>query len=113
MRHQGTKFVDRFDANSYLRIMEAWQTVDLLAEAGAADWDTLFGRCRRQRWAQFSIDSDVCFYPEEQAVLAAALSAAGVPNRVIEVASDRGHDAFLVETDRLADGLSATLECEW
>ncbi len=49
MRHQGTKFVDRFDANSYLRIMEAWQSVDLLAEAGAADWDTLFGRCRRQR----------------------------------------------------------------
>ncbi len=113
MRHQGTKFVDRFDANSYLRIMEAWQSVDLLAEAGAGDWDTLFGRCRRQRWAQFSIDSDVCFYPEEQAALAAALSAAGVPNRVIEVASDRGHDAFLVETDRFAEGLRATLEGEW
>jgi homoserine O-acetyltransferase len=62
---------------------------------------------------QFSIDSDVCFYPEEQAALAAALSAAGVPNRVVEVASDRGHDAFLVETDRFADGLRATLEDDW
>jgi homoserine O-acetyltransferase len=113
MRHQGTKFVARFDANSYLRIMEAWQSVDLLAEAGAEDWDSLFGRCRRQRWVQFSIDSDVCFYPEEQAALAAALSAAGVPNRVVEVASDRGHDAFLVETDRFADALRATLEDDW
>ena len=55
----------------------------------------------------------MCFYPEEQAALAAALSAAGVPNRVIEVASDRGHDAFLVETDRVAEGLRATLEGEW
>jgi homoserine O-acetyltransferase len=33
MWHQGTKFIERFDANSYLRLMEAWQTFDLAAEA--------------------------------------------------------------------------------
>ena len=113
MRHQGAKFVERFDANSYLRIMEAWQSVDLLAEAGAGDWDTLFAGCRHQRWVQFSIDSDVCFYPEEQTDLAAALSAAGVPNRLVEVASDKGHDAFLVETERFAEELRSTLDGGW
>lgn len=113
MRHQGTKFVDRFDANSYLRIMEAWQSVDLLAEAGERRWEDLFARCRQQRWLQVSIDSDVCFYPEEQQALAAALSAAGVRNRVAEIASDKGHDAFLVETDRLAEPLRQALEGRW
>ena len=34
MWHQGTKFVERYDANSYLRIMEAWQRFDLAADAG-------------------------------------------------------------------------------
>ncbi len=113
MRHQGTKFVGRFDANSYLRIMDAWQSVDLLGEAGVDDWGDLLGRCRDQRWLVFSIDSDVCFYPEEQAELVAALSAAGVPNRLVEIASDKGHDAFLVEPDRFAPELRSTLEGGW
>jgi len=110
MLHQGTKFVARFDANSYLRIMDAWQSVDLLAEAGAADWDQLFSPCRHQRHLNFSIGSDVCFYPEEQVELAAALTAAGVPNRLVEIASDKGHDAFLVEPERFADDLRHALE---
>ena len=37
MWHQGTKFVERFDANSYLRIMEAWQRFDLAVDAGVDD----------------------------------------------------------------------------
>ena len=34
MLHQGEKFVRRFDANTYLRILDAWQWFDLVAEAG-------------------------------------------------------------------------------
>ena len=37
MWHQGAKFVKRFDANTYLRVMEMWQTFDLLEGTGAAD----------------------------------------------------------------------------
>ena len=72
MWHQGAKFVARFDANSYLRIMEMWQTFDLLAQTGAADHEQAFAPCREQRYMVFSIDSDVCYYPDEQQDLALA-----------------------------------------
>lgn len=109
MWHQGTKFVERFDANSYLRIMEMWQTFDLVEQSDADDLQSLLRRCRGQRFMVFSIDSDVCFYPEEQEELAAALKAAGVPVRRVTVHSDRGHDAFLLEPELFAPHLRDTL----
>ena len=45
MWHQGERFIDRFDANSYLRLMEAWQTHDLKAEAGVESFEELFDPC--------------------------------------------------------------------
>lgn len=97
MLHQGEKFVRRFDANSYLRIVDAWQWFDLIAEAGAASFDDLFARCRHQRFLVFSIDSDASYYPSEQAKLVRLLKRAGVPTTWITVHSDKGHDSFLLE----------------
>ena len=93
--HQGVRFADRFDANSYLRIIGASQSFDLMrsvdrGEASLAD-------CQGQQWLVFSIDSDVCFYPEEQAEIASVLGANGVDIQHITVHSDKGHDAFLLE----------------
>ena len=113
MWHQGRKFVERFDANSYLRIMHAWQTVDLLAEAGAQDHTELFDSSRHQRYMVFSIDSDVCYYPEEQETLAMHLALADVPYRRVTVHSDKGHDAFLVEPELFAPYLVDTLNRDW
>ena len=110
MRHQGEKFVSRFDANSYLKIMHAWQTYDLVAEAGLEDMSELFTACKHQRYMVFSIDSDVCFYPEEQRELVRYLDLADVPYRWITVHSDKGHDSFLLEPDLYAPHLVATLE---
>lgn len=110
MWHQGQKFVKRFDANSYLRLMQAWQTSDLLAEAGTLTFDELFSHSRHQRHMIFSIDSDVCYYPEEQVALAAALKHAGVPVRHITVHSDKGHDAFLLEPELFEPHLTQTLQ---
>ncbi|MDH5371949.1 MAG: homoserine O-acetyltransferase [Acidimicrobiia bacterium] len=109
MWHQGTKFVRRFDANSYLHIMELWQTFDLLEQAGEDDLDKVLQRCRGQRFMVFSIDSDVCFYPDEQEELAGALKRAGVAVQRITVHSDRGHDAFLVEPGLFAPHLRDSL----
>ena len=97
MLHQGEKFVRRFDANSYLRILDAWQRFDLVAEAGAASFQELFGRCRNLRFLVFSIDSDASYYPSEQAKLVRLLKQAGVPTTWITVHSDKGHDSFLLE----------------
>lgn len=113
MWHQGTKFVQRFDANSYLRIMEAWQTVDLCGEAGVGDVEDLLAACTEQRFMVFSIDSDVCFYPDEQRRLVGALKRSSVPVRHITVHSDKGHDSFLLEPELFAPHLRATLLSPW
>lgn len=113
MWHQGAKFISRFDANSYLRITEAWQHFDLAAEAGAETEAELFTRCKHQRYMLFSIDSDVCFYPEEQADLALYLKEADVPHRRITVHSEKGHDSFLLEPALFAPHLIDTLNNAW
>ena len=112
MWHQGSKFVLRFDANTYLLLMEAWQRYDLVAEHGGSAVPA-FARCRHQRYMVFSIDSDVCYYPEEQEALVGVLKSAKVPVRRITVHSDKGHDSFLLEPELFAPHLADTLEREW
>jgi homoserine O-acetyltransferase len=96
MLHQGQKFVRRFDANTYLRVMEVWQRFDLAEQVGAPVAE-LLERCRDQRWLVFTIDSDVCFYPDEQQSMVASLNRAGVQVSWFTVHSDKGHDSFLIE----------------
>jgi homoserine O-acetyltransferase len=109
MWHQGRKFVERFDANSYLRIIEAWQTFDLVSEAGVRGFDELFAGSSHQFYMVFSIDTDVCFYPDQQDDLVQAIKAGDAPHRRITVHSRNGHDAFLIEPDLFAPHLTATL----
>ncbi|CAN5739748.1 homoserine O-acetyltransferase [soil metagenome] len=96
MLHQGKKFVRRFDANTYLRVMEVWQRFDLADQVGAPVPD-LLTRCRDQHWLLLTIDSDVCFYPDEQEAMAKELRVAQVPHLWFTVHSDKGHDSFLIE----------------
>jgi homoserine O-acetyltransferase/O-succinyltransferase len=99
MLHQGKKFVRRFDANTYLRIIDLWSRYDATTDGKATSPAELLGRARKagQRWLVFSIDSDFCFYPEEQAELVKHLETAGVDVMHITVHSDKGHDSFLLE----------------
>ncbi|TVQ20571.1 MAG: homoserine O-acetyltransferase [Leptolyngbya sp. DLM2.Bin15] len=94
MYHQGQKFAERFDANSYLRIMDMWQRLYFPSSTQG-----MFSSCIHQQYLVFGIDSDVCFYPEEQAAIAQALKQDGVNVKYITVHSDKGHDAFLLEPD--------------
>jgi homoserine O-acetyltransferase/O-succinyltransferase len=101
MLHQGKKFVRRFDANTYLRIIDLWSRFDATQEGDAETPADLFERVKAagQRWLVFSIDSDFCFYPEEQAELVKHLEDAKVDVMHITVHSDKGHDSFLLEPD--------------
>ncbi len=108
--HQGEKLVIRFDANSYLRIIDAWSNYELLDDTGAATHVEALSVCSGQRWHVFTIDTDACFYPEEQAELVAALEAAGVPVDWIKVSSPKGHDAFLTEPHLFKEALRKALE---
>lgn len=101
MLHQGKKFVRRFDANTYLRIIDLWSRYDAAHEGDAESAADLFWRAREagQRWLVFSIDSDFCFYPEEQSELVKHLEEAKVDVMHITAHSDKGHDSFLLEPD--------------
>jgi homoserine O-acetyltransferase len=115
MWHQGQKFVKRFDANTYLRTMWLWQEFDLYKDAERAGTDiyNYLSRCEEHEYLVFSIDSDVCFYPDEQHELMLALKAAGVPARRITVHSEKGHDSFLLEPELFTPHLRDRLEGEW
>lgn len=113
MLHQGKKFVKRFDANTYLRIIDMWSRYDACKDAGVNSPAELFLRCKEhgQKFLVFSIDSDFCFYPEEQAEIVHGLEQAGVNTMHITVHSDKGHDSFLLEpalyTPHIAYALSS------
>ncbi|MEM6883577.1 MAG: homoserine O-acetyltransferase [Verrucomicrobiota bacterium] len=111
MIHQGKKFVHRFDANTYLRVCEMWSHYDPLEEAGAASVEELFKPCKEagQQWLVFSVDSDFCFYPEEQDELAKHLNAADMKHIHLTVHSEKGHDSFLLEPHLFAPHLDHLL----
>ncbi|MFZ9960304.1 MAG: homoserine O-acetyltransferase MetX, partial [Candidatus Limnocylindrus sp.] len=96
MLYQGQKFVRRFDANSYLRIIDAWQQFDLFKDAKTSGVHPLFSRCRDQQYLVFTIDSDCCFYPDYQSEICAELKKADVPHLRLTVHSEKGHDSFLL-----------------
>lgn len=108
--YQARKFVQRFDANTYLRIMEIWQHFDLEEHGPIVEQ---LSRCHDQRFMLMSIDSDVCFYPEEQAEMASKLHEADIKCRHVTVHSGKGHDAFLLEPDLFAPQIDYTLNSKW
>ncbi len=110
MLHQGQKFAQRFDANTYLRIVSAWQQFDLLRDGQASDFRDLFSRCRHQRFLVFSTDSDVCYYPDEQAKLVSVLKKSKISTQHITVHSEKGHDAFLLEPNMFTPHLDFMLK---
>ncbi len=108
--HQGRKFVKRFDANSYLRIVNTWQSFDLPQQLAGGDIRKTFSRCHSQDWLIFSINSDVCFYPDEQIEIAEALKANQIDYQHITVHSEKGHDSFLLEPDLYIPYINYKLE---
>ncbi len=95
LRHQGRSFVDRFDANSYLYVTRAMDYFDL---AAAHNGDLVIPfRSSSTRFCLFSFSSDWHYPPAESQAIARALMAAGAEVSHIEIHTDKGHDAFLLE----------------
>jgi len=109
MLYQGRKFVKRFDANSYLRIIDAWQQFDLYDDMNAHGGKLIFEASKNQRYLVFTIDSDCCFYPDYQAEICSELKHAHVPHIWLTVHSEKGHDSFLLEPELYAPHLAYAL----
>ena len=95
LRHQGSTFVDRFDANSYLYITRAIDYFDLAAEYG----DVLANAFKdtKTRFCVVSFTSDWLYPTRESREIVQALNAVAANVSFVEIASDKGHDAFLLE----------------
>ncbi len=95
LRHQGRSFVDRFDANSYLYVTRAMDYFDLAAGHGGRLADAFADL--PVRFCVFSFSSDWHYPPGEAMELTRALVAAGADVSHIEIETDKGHDAFLLD----------------
>ena len=107
LRHQGMTFVDRFDANSYLYITRAMDYFDLAADYGGVLAEAFRGA--KTRFCLVSFTSDWLFPTSENKRIAHALNAAGGNVSFVEIESDRGHDAFLLEEPELFDTIRGFL----
>jgi homoserine O-acetyltransferase len=95
LRHQGSTFVRRFDANSYLTITRACDWFDL-----AADYDGSLSAAfagTRTRFCVISFTSDWLYPTGGNRAIVRALNGAGANVSFVEIASDKGHDAFLLD----------------
>ncbi|MBV8916346.1 MAG: homoserine O-acetyltransferase, partial [Acetobacteraceae bacterium] len=108
LRHQGSTFVNRFDANSYLTITRAMDLFDLAADHGG-DLAAAFAGSKT-RFCLVSFDSDWLFPTAQSRAIARALNRAGANVSFVEISTDKGHDAFLLEEPDFHRTLSGFLQ---
>ncbi len=98
LRYQGSRFVQRFDANSYLYILQAMDHYD------ASHWGKgdLIEAARRVKCNSLvvSFSSDWLYTPGNCRDWASALSRLGRPVTYVNLDSSYGHDAFLLEVEQ-------------
>ncbi|MET0904637.1 MAG: homoserine O-acetyltransferase [Bradyrhizobiaceae bacterium] len=107
LRYQGSSFVERFDANSYLYLTRAMDYFDI-----AADHDGKLAEAFRDtktRFCLMSFTSDWLFPTAESRDVVHALNAGGVRVSFAEIETDRGHDAFLLDVSEFLDIADAFL----
>jgi len=107
LQHQGSTFVRRFDANSYLTITRAMDYFDLAAEYD--DDLALAFKGTKTRFCVVSFSSDWLFPTAQSRDIARALNRAGANVSFVEIASDKGHDAFLLDEPDFHRALSGFL----
>src|SRR3990170_11397 len=108
LRHQGSTFVDRFDANSYLYITRAMDYFDLAAEHGGVLANAF--RDTPVRFCLVSFTHDWLFPTAQSRTTVHALNAVAANVSFVEIDSDKGHDAFLLDEPEFATTLTGFLD---
>jgi homoserine O-acetyltransferase len=98
LRHQGDKFAEYFDANTYLLITRALDYFDPAQDSG--DNLTSAMAAATARFLVVSFTSDWRFSPERSREIVKALLDNRRPVSYAEVDAPHGHDAFLLEDPR-------------
>lgn len=108
LRHQGSTFVDRFDANSYLYITRAMDYLDIPGRFDGRLADAFIG-ARDVRCCVISFTSDWLYPTLENKRIVHALNAAGVPVSFAEINAAFGHDSFLLDVPEMDEMLAGFL----
>ena len=108
LRHQGSTFVDRFDANSYLYITRAMDYFDLAEKHGGLLANAF--RKTQTRFCVISFTSDWLYPTVESRTIVHALNAVAANVSFAEITSDNGHDSFLLEEPEFWKVLGGFLE---
>jgi homoserine O-acetyltransferase len=95
LRHQGSVFVDRFDANSYLYITRAMDYFDLPQKFGG-NLSNAFKKTKTKFFI-ISFTSDWLYPTQENKDIVIALNSIGADVGFAEIESDKGHDSFLLD----------------
>jgi homoserine O-acetyltransferase len=98
LRHQGESFINRFDANSYLYITRALDHFDLPAVHGSLE--QAFAAVEAETLS-VAFTSDWLFPADQNREIVLALLRAGQRASYAELATNLGHDSFLLESEDL------------
>ncbi len=107
LRHQGQSFVERFDANSYLYITKAMDYFDLAADHNGDLASAFSGTTTR--FCLISFTSDWLFPTAESREIVHALNAVAANVSFVEIETDTGHDAFLLDVPEFHAALKGFL----
>ena len=108
--YQGQTFVERFDANSYLYITKATDYFDLQKDYGSLI--KAFANVK-SRFLVISFSSDWLFTPAQSVAMVEALAANRKDVSYCCLASPYGHDAFLLEPERLGRFICCFLQATY
>lgn len=111
LQYQGDKFLQRFDANCYLHMLDKMDLHDLTRERSESEDDETAGLARilssmPRHPLVVSVETDLLFRPEQQVELAAMMPDA----ELVLVPSQDGHDGFLLEFEVLNNAISRYLQ---
>jgi homoserine O-acetyltransferase len=108
LHYQGQKFVERFDANSYLYITKAMDYFDLAEQHGGGSLVQAFSRTSA-KFLVVSFSSDWLYPTAQSREMVKAMKLAGRDVSFCELETDFGHDSFLLAHEQLTRLISGFL----
>jgi homoserine O-acetyltransferase len=109
LRYQGAKFVERFDANSFLYITKAADYFDLGLQHGNGSTVEAFSKTEA-KFLVVSFTSDWLYPTYQSKEIVSALKKNGRDVSFLEIEAEWGHDAFLLPSERLTELLRGFLD---
>jgi homoserine O-acetyltransferase/O-succinyltransferase len=109
LHHQGKKFVDRFDANSFLYITKAADYYDFEKQHGEGSAVKAFSKTKA-KFLVVSFTSDWLYPTYQSKIMVKAMKKNGLDVSFCEIEAEWGHDAFLISNERLTTVIRGFLE---